>query len=160
MFQQMRLVLQAQRYDDQLKSPFPLPMARPCAEVLEMATIGGARAVGLEDIIGSITPGKRADLIMTKCDSTRLTPVHDPVAALVNYANGSDIDTVMVNGEILKSGGKLVNVDWPKIRADVRKSAARIMQMSKLAPQDQLEDARNAMITALTVAKKKVSAAA
>ncbi|KAK2027847.1 Metallo-dependent hydrolase [Colletotrichum zoysiae] len=160
MFQQMRLVLQAQRYEDQRKSPFPLPMARPCAEVLEMATMGGARAVGLEKIIGSITPGKRADLIITKCDSTRLTPVHEPVAALVNYANGSDIDTVMVNGEILKSGGKLVNVDWPKIRAEVRKSAARIMAMSKLAPRDQLEDARNAMVSAVAMAREKIAAPA
>ncbi|KLP06377.1 cytosine deaminase and related metal-dependent hydrolase [Fusarium fujikuroi] len=149
MFQQMRLVLQAQRYEEQKKSPFPLPMARPCAEVLEMATIGGARAVGLEKLIGSITPGKRADLIMTKCDSTRLTPVHDPVAALVNYANGSDIDTVMVNGEILKSGGKLVNVEWPKIRAETRKSAAKIMNMSKLAPEEEVEEARNAMMRAM-----------
>ncbi|KAF5238960.1 hypothetical protein FANTH_10132 [Fusarium anthophilum] len=149
MFQQMRLVLQAQRYEEQKKSPFPLPMERPCVEVLELATIGGARAIGLEKLIGSITPGKRADLIMTKCDSTRLTPVHDPVAALVNYANGSDIDTVMVNGEILKSGGKLVNVDWPKVRAQVRKSAAEIMKLSKLAPEDEVEEARNAMIRAM-----------
>jgi cytosine/adenosine deaminase-related metal-dependent hydrolase len=152
MFRQMRLLLQAQRCVDQAQaSGPPLNMSRKCAEVLEMATIGGAKAVGLENFIGSITPGKRADVLITRCDSTTLVPVHDPVGALVLYANGSDIDTVFINGEVLKSKGKLTNVDWPRVRAELRESAASIMELSKKAPLRDLDAARNAMVRAFAV---------
>ncbi|KAM0194341.1 hypothetical protein ACHAPI_007102 [Fusarium lateritium] len=151
MFQQMRLLLQVQRFHEQSKSPrFPTKMSRICSEVLEMATQGGANAVGLGKITGSITPGKRADVIITKCTSTRLVPIHDPVAALVLYANASDIDTVFVNGEILKSQGKLAGVDWPKLRAELRESAESIMKMSKKAPREYLERSRDAMVQSFT----------
>jgi cytosine/adenosine deaminase-related metal-dependent hydrolase len=103
----MRLLLQAQRHfeHEQVPGP-PLTISRRCQEALEIATLGGAKAVGLDKLIGSITPGKRADLLITRCESTRLVPAHDPVGALVLYANGSDVDTVFINGEIVKSGGK------------------------------------------------------
>ncbi|KIW91615.1 uncharacterized protein Z519_07583 [Cladophialophora bantiana CBS 173.52] len=149
MFQQMRLLLQAQRCVDQEKiSGPPLRMTRKCAEVLEMATMGGAKAVGLEKYIGSITPGKRADVLIVRCDSTRLVPVLDPVGALVLYANGSDIDTVFINGEIVKSQGKLTNVDWPKVRAELRASVASILELSNKAPVQDLDAARDAMVRA------------
>jgi cytosine/adenosine deaminase-related metal-dependent hydrolase len=128
MFAQMRLLLQAQRHlEHEAGQGAPLKMSRNCSEVLEMATMGGARAVGLEKVIGSITPGKRTDLLITRCDTPRLVPVHDPVGALVLYANGSDIETVMINGEIVKSGGKLTNLDWPKIREKLRASVTAIV---------------------------------
>jgi cytosine/adenosine deaminase-related metal-dependent hydrolase len=128
MFAQMRLILQSQRHHDhEAGDGVPLQMSRSCADVLELATLGGAAAVGLDKIIGSITPGKRADLIITRCDNLRLFPVHDPVGALVSYANGSDIDTVMINGEIVKSGGKLVNVDWPALRTRLGESVESIV---------------------------------
>lgn len=147
MFQQMRLLIQAQRHlEHESGKGTPLKMSRKCAEVLEMATLGGAKAVGLENVIGSITPGKRADLILTRCDSTRLVPVHDPVGALVLYANGSDIDTVFINGEVVKSEGKLVGVDWPKLREELRASTASIMERAKLAPMHELEAARDALV--------------
>lgn len=136
-FQQMRLLIQTQRHlEHERQQGPPLKMSRKCAEVLEMATLGGARAVGLEKVIGSITPGKRADIIITRCDSTRLVPVHDPVGALVLYANGSDVDTVFINGEIVKSNGKLVGVDWPKVRQMLRDSVAAVMERSKKAPRE------------------------
>ncbi|EXJ69936.1 uncharacterized protein A1O5_07009 [Cladophialophora psammophila CBS 110553] len=142
MFQQMRLLLQAQRHlEHYAQDGPPWTISRRCAEVLEMATMGGAKAVGLKDVVGSITPGKRADLIITRCDSTRLTPVHDPVAALVLYANASDIDTVLIDGEMVKHQGQLVGVDWPKVRAELRDSAENIMQRSKKAPFEQIKDA-------------------
>jgi len=152
MFQQMRLLIQVQRCADQAKvSGPPLKMSRKCAEVLEMATMGGAKSVGLDKVIGSVTPGKRADLLMTKCDTTRLVPVHDPVGALVLYTNGSDIDTVFINGELVKSQGKLTNVDWPKVRAELRKSVPSIMERSKKAPTQDLEAARNAMVRSFAI---------
>ena len=151
MFQQMRLMLQSQRYLQNVQNPeVPLQIARKCMDVLELATMGGARAVGLGDVIGSITPGKRADLILTRCDSPRLTPVHDPVGALVLYANGSDIDTVFINGVPVKSEGKLTGVDWPKVREELRQSTTAIMARAKKAPMDELEAAKNDMIRMLS----------
>jgi cytosine/adenosine deaminase-related metal-dependent hydrolase len=71
-----------------------------------MATMGGVEAVGGKDVIGSITPGKRADIIITGCDSAGLEPVRDPVAALVLYPNGSDVDRVFIDGKLVKSKQK------------------------------------------------------
>lgn len=150
-FQQMRVLLQVQRYLEHEKgSGPPFFISRTCAEVLEIATLGGAKAVGLERIIGSVTPGKRADLLITRCDSPRLVPAHDPVGALVLYANGSDVDTVFINGERVKSGGKLTNVDWPKIREELRASVASIMERSRKAPMDEMEAERRYMMNILS----------
>ncbi|KAH7378871.1 5-methylthioadenosine/S-adenosylhomocysteine deaminase [Cadophora sp. MPI-SDFR-AT-0126] len=140
MFQQMRLLLQAQRHlDSEINATRLGNVSHRCEEVLEMATIGGALAVGLQDVIGSISPGKRADLLITRCDSTRMTPVHDPIAALVLYANASDINTVFIDGELVKHDGVLTGVDWPKIRQELRDSAMSIMERSKNAPAADIE---------------------
>ena len=149
MFQQMRLLIQAQRHLENETHAGPrAKVAQRCAEVLEMATMGGAEAVGLADVIGSITPGKRADLLITRCDSTRMTPVHDPVAALVLYANGSDVDSVFVDGKLLKSKGKLVGVDWPKTRDELQHSARDIIERSKRAPKKSIEKSVTRMMQA------------
>jgi cytosine/adenosine deaminase-related metal-dependent hydrolase len=140
MFQQMRLLLQGERHRQNEASDLPLPgVAQRCEEVLRMATMGGAEAVGLQDVIGSITPGKRADLIITRCDSTRLSPILDPVGALVLYANGSDIDTVMIDGVVVKSKYALTVVDWPTVRCELRKSHDAIMTRAKNAPSEKLK---------------------
>lgn len=150
MFAQMRLLLQAQRHlEHEAQEGAPLKMSRYCSEVLEMATMGGARAVGLQNVIGSVTPGKKADLLITRCDRPRLVPAHDPVGALVLYANGSDIDTVFINGVVVKSGGQLTNVDWPKLREELRASVSSVMERSKLAPMEEVEATRNAMVKAI-----------
>lgn len=150
-FHQMRLQLQAQRHlEHQTMLGTPLKMSRRCAEVLEMATLGGAKAVGLDHLIGSITPGKKADLILTRCDSLRLVQTHDPVGALIQYANASDIDTVFINGEIVKSNYHLVHVNWPKLREELRTSARSIMERSKKVPEDLLQVARDAFVASYT----------
>lgn len=147
----MRLLLQAQRHlEHESQTGPPLKISRTCSEVLEMATLGGAKAVGLEKVIGSITPGKRADLLITRCDSTRLVPVHDPVGALVLYANGSDVDTVFIDGEIVKSEGKLAGVDWPKVRKELRASVASVMERSKKAPTENVKAGRQYFVDVLS----------
>ncbi|OAA56301.1 Metal-dependent hydrolase, composite domain protein [Niveomyces insectorum RCEF 264] len=147
MFAQMRLLLQAQRYakaGDQ--PPPPSSVAATCADVLRIATLGGATAMGLSHLTGSITPGKRADLVLTRCDSLRLTPVHDPTAALVLYANASDVDSVFVDGVRVKDGGKLLppedrpDLAWPVLRERLRDSARGIMERSKLIPLSENEN--------------------
>jgi cytosine/adenosine deaminase-related metal-dependent hydrolase len=154
-FQQMRLLIQTQRHLEHERQPGPpLNMSRPCADVLEMATLGGAKALGLQDLIGSITPGKRADILITRCNSTRLFPVHDPVGALVLYANGSDVDTVFVNGEMVKSGGKLVHVDWLKVREELRASVVSVMERSKKAPSEFVQAGKQYWVDLLTGTKE------
>ncbi|KEF54609.1 uncharacterized protein A1O9_09051 [Exophiala aquamarina CBS 119918] len=135
MFQQMRLMLQSERHmKHHAQKGAPFVISHRCEEVLELATMGGAKAVGLADVIGSVSPGKRADLLITKCNSTRLSPLGDAVMALVLYANGSDIDTVFVDGEIVKQNGKLAGVDWPRVRGELLESTRRIFERSKKAP--------------------------
>jgi cytosine/adenosine deaminase-related metal-dependent hydrolase len=74
------------------------PTVIPAETVLEMATLRGARAMGLEDQIGSIEPGKRADFIVIDMDKPHLTPCFDPVSTVVYAAHGSDVDTVVIDG--------------------------------------------------------------
>jgi 5-methylthioadenosine/S-adenosylhomocysteine deaminase len=80
-------------------------------EVLEFATIEGARVCGLEDRTGSLTPGKQADVILVRCDDTNTYPVIDPVSTVVLQADTRNVDTVFVAGEVLKRDGLLVGAD-------------------------------------------------
>jgi len=146
-FQKMRLMIEAQRHIEDEGQLGPRSwVAKRCAEVLEMATIRGAGAVGLKDIVGSITPGKRADLLITRCNSTRLSPVHDPLAALVFCANASDIDTVLIDGQMVKHRGRLTGIDWLKVGQELVQSAASIMERPKKAPREHLETAVSALL--------------
>ncbi len=79
--------------------------------VLELGTIGGARSMGLGDSIGSLVPGKRADLIMVNTRMVNLAVVSEPAHLLVEAAQPANVDTVVVDGKILKRGGALTQVD-------------------------------------------------
>ena len=85
--------------------------AVPAYRALEMATIGGARALGMADRIGSLEPGKRADLILVDLSATHLRPINLIVNNLVYGAHASDVSTVMVDGEILVSDGRLCRLN-------------------------------------------------
>ena len=144
MFQQMRQLLQAQRHrDNEAGEGPPMQVSQTCLDVLTLATMGGAEAMGLKDVVGSITPGKKADLLITKCTSTRMTPVHDPVAALVLYANASDIDTVFVNGRIVKEKGQLAGIEWPEVRKRLVKSSEDIMRRARTTVYDKTNGWQN-----------------
>lgn len=86
-------------------------------DVLELATVGGARFCGLEDRIGTLTPGKEADIVLIRADGVNLAPVSNPVGAVVLAAQRGDVDTVLVAGETVKRGGELVDVDLARVRA-------------------------------------------
>jgi cytosine/adenosine deaminase-related metal-dependent hydrolase len=92
-------------------------------EVLEFATIEGARVCGVDDRTGSLTPGKQADLVVLRCDQTNTYPVIDPVSTVVHQADTRNVDTVLVAGEPLKRGGKLVGAD---LRAARDRAAASL----------------------------------
>jgi cytosine/adenosine deaminase-related metal-dependent hydrolase len=87
------------------------PVLLSTREVLEFATIEGARVCGLDDRTGSLTPGKQADVVVLRCDQTNTYPIIDPVSTVVHQADTRNVDMVLVAGEPLKRDGKLVAVD-------------------------------------------------
>ena len=97
------------------------PLVMPSESILEMATLNGARAMGLAPEVGSIEAGKRADFIIINTDAPHLTPVWNPVAAVVFAAQGSDVDTVVVDGKILMQGRQVQTLDEGAILEDVRR---------------------------------------
>jgi 5-methylthioadenosine/S-adenosylhomocysteine deaminase len=113
---QMRIGMQVQRmFDNQevLETGEEVTSVGMTArDTLEMATIEGAKALGLADEIGTLTPGKRADIIMLRTDDFMTAPSHSAVQTVVFQADPSHIDTVLVDGEVVKRDGKLLN---PKV---------------------------------------------
>jgi len=95
-------------------------------DVIEMATINGARALGLGDVTGSLTAGKRADIILIRSNDINVAPVANVETAVVQSATPANVDTVMVDGRIVKQGGRLVGYDVEAIVARAKKSALRI----------------------------------
>jgi cytosine/adenosine deaminase-related metal-dependent hydrolase len=91
--------------------------------VLELATIDGARSMGIGDVVGSLTPGKRADLIMVDTRAVNLAVMTEPAHMLVEAAQPANVDTVIIDGRIVKRGGRLANVEV----GDVIDSAARAL---------------------------------
>ncbi|HEX3876278.1 MAG TPA: amidohydrolase family protein [Bryobacteraceae bacterium] len=93
------------------------PTALPAEQALEMATIGGARVLGLEKEIGSLEPGKRADLISVRLDRPNAVPLYDAVSQMVYALKGADVRDVMVNGRRVVSDGRAETLDQPAILA-------------------------------------------
>jgi cytosine/adenosine deaminase-related metal-dependent hydrolase len=91
-------------------------MELSCRDVLEFATIEGARACGLDGKIGSLTPGKRADIIVVRADSFGMTPLNNPIGAFVYNAHPGLVDTILVDGKVVKRDGKLLGVDAARVR--------------------------------------------
>jgi 5-methylthioadenosine/S-adenosylhomocysteine deaminase len=94
--------------------------------VLEMATIEGARSMQMEKQIGSLTPGKRADIILVRTDAINMAPMADPVRMIVQAAQPANVDTVMVDGRILKRHGKLTTLDVAKVMREAAETVTRV----------------------------------
>ena len=95
-------------------------------EVIEMATINGAQALGLGDVTGSLTPGKRADIILIRTTDLNIAPLAQIETTVVMSATPANVDTVMVDGRILKRHGQLLHCDIPAIVERAERSALRI----------------------------------
>jgi len=143
MFTQMRLMLQTMRFRhfEQAGALLPVTPRYPARKMLEFATLGGARVMGLEDEIGSLKPGKKADLLLTRIDSVNTSPVADPIAALVFYANASDVDSVWIDGIARKRHGRLVDADWSSIEKRLRESREAIFRQFSRIPEAQIRGA-------------------
>ena len=95
--------------------------------VLEMATRGGAKAVGLQQLTGSLEIGKEADIIILDCHRPHLTPMYNPVSHLVYSATGADVRDVIISGNIVVKDRKILTIDLESVMAEVRKIAQRII---------------------------------
>lgn len=102
------------------------PRVIGAATAVEMATIGGARALGLDERLGSIEPGKRADLIVVSMSAARQTPLYDPISHLVYTTRGGDVRTTIVNGRILMRDGQVLTLDETAVLAEARRMAERV----------------------------------
>jgi 5-methylthioadenosine/S-adenosylhomocysteine deaminase len=107
-----------------LQSKDPRVVSAPVA--LEMATIGGARVLGREKELGSLEPGKLADLIVVRMDRVRQTPMYDPISHLVYTTRGDDVVSTVVNGRVLMRDGKVLSVNEAQVLGDARAAAAQV----------------------------------
>jgi 5-methylthioadenosine/S-adenosylhomocysteine deaminase len=103
------------------------PTVAPAPKVLEMATLGGARALGMEDQIGSLEAGKRADLVVVSTRAPRLHPMFDPISHLVYAAKGSDVRDVIVEGRLIQRDGKVLTLDEAAVLAEGERLRAQIV---------------------------------
>jgi 5-methylthioadenosine/S-adenosylhomocysteine deaminase len=104
------------------------PRAMPARAALELATINGARALGLEREIGSLEPGKRADVITVSMAAARQTPMYDPLSHLVYVTRGDDVQMTVVNGQVLMRDRKVTVLDRAAVIAEAQTMAATVRQ--------------------------------
>jgi 5-methylthioadenosine/S-adenosylhomocysteine deaminase len=104
------------------------PRALPAETALAMATIEGARALQMEDRIGSLEAGKRADLIIVSMAGARQTPMYDPVSHLVYVARGDDVRTTIVNGKILMKDRQMLTLNEAEVIREANRLAAGVRQ--------------------------------
>jgi cytosine/adenosine deaminase-related metal-dependent hydrolase len=129
MFTQMHAVFASERgrrhqaaWDEDLDGNTPTPDLITSRQVLEWATLGGAKVAGVADRTGTLAPGKKADLVVIDGGAVNVAPIFDPVAAVVCAADVSNVKTVMVDGVVVKENGRL-NADLARPRQLVEESA-------------------------------------
>ena len=119
MFDEMRTALQMERaLQNQAAMDHNEQAAQlelKARDVLEFATIEGARTCGIEERVGSITPGKQADLLLLNRNALNLTPLNEPVGSVVLAAGPGNVDTIFVAGKIVKQNGQLLNCDLERV---------------------------------------------
>ena len=125
MFMEMRVAFylqrafaQNRRFSGDQNPPKPL-MVR---DLLYCATMGGAHCAGLDDKIGSLTPGKEADLLVIRADDINLYPSNNAIGTVVQAAERSNVDTVIIGGRIRKYAGKAVGLDMGRLKSMVAES--------------------------------------
>jgi 5-methylthioadenosine/S-adenosylhomocysteine deaminase len=126
MFNQMRSVVALQRASANLAGK----PALTTAEVLAFATIEGARANGLDSKVGTLTPGKQADLIMLRTDRINVSPLNDAATAVVAGMDTGNVDTVLIAGRVMKRHGELLHVDWPAVKRMATESRDHVVAKS------------------------------
>jgi len=109
------------------------PTALPAQVVLEMATINGAIALGLQDKIGSIEVGKKADIVVADMKKPHLVPLHNVISHLVYSAVGGDVDTVVVDGKVLMRERGVLTLDEDKVLEETQKAVDDLLARKEVA---------------------------
>ena len=143
LFGQQRAAMRYRRFRGEADVPAPISVEA----VLQAATINGARAAGLERSIGSLTPGKQADIIMVRTNGVAVFPVNNAIGTIVQAVERSDVDTVMVAGQLRKRAGKLIDVDLAKLSAEATASRDYLLDASGYRP-DLFETSASSLNTA------------
>jgi len=102
-------------------------------DVLDFATLAGARSIGLGDVTGSLTPGKQADLLVVHAEDLNNMPLNDPIGTLVLGSDPRNIDAVLIAGQVRKWAGTVLDVDLAELRQDVHGSRDRVLHDSQVA---------------------------
>jgi 5-methylthioadenosine/S-adenosylhomocysteine deaminase len=110
------------------KAHYRDPTVLPAKTVLEMATKNAAKALGLERTIGSLEPGKKADIALIDFNKPHLTPQHNPYANIVYSANGSDVHTLIVDGKVLMANREVKTLDEAEIIESARETALNLLK--------------------------------
>jgi cytosine/adenosine deaminase-related metal-dependent hydrolase len=126
LFTHQRSAMRYRRFRGEANAPAPITVDA----VLQAATVNGARAAGLETRIGTLTPGKQADLIMVRTNGVAVFPVNNAIGTIVQAVERSDVDTVLVAGQLRKRAGKLIDVDLEKLSAEVTASRDYLLDAS------------------------------
>jgi cytosine/adenosine deaminase-related metal-dependent hydrolase len=121
-FQRMQL-LQRARNGEQ-----GLPPLLTCRDMLEFATIEGARCANLESRVGTLTPGKEADVLLLTADRLNVWPLSNAPGAVVNVMNPGHVDTVFIAGKVKKWRGSLVGVNMPRVLRLVQEARDGVMR--------------------------------
>ena len=125
---QRLLILQRARKGEQ-----NLPPLLSCRDVLEFATIEGARCANLEDRIGTLTPGKDADIVVLRADRLDVWPLNNAAMTVVNMMNPSHVETVFIGGKVKKWRGGLVSVDVPSVLRLVEEARDGVLRRANYA---------------------------
>ena len=127
-FENMRFSIHlALQYVHQIEAD-SLHLVPSAQETLEMATIGSARALGLGQEVGSLEAGKKADVIIVDIKKPHLTPNLDMVTNLVHYANGNDVETVIIDGDLVMHERVIKTVDEPKVLMDGQRASEEVWE--------------------------------
>jgi 5-methylthioadenosine/S-adenosylhomocysteine deaminase len=126
MFNQMRSVLALQRTIASAQGKAPVSTR----DVLRWATLEGAKANGLDHKVGTLSPGKQADMVLLRTDRLNVTPLNDPVTAVVAGMDTSNVDTVIIAGRVMKQGGLLLHVDWPAVMRMAEQARQHVVDKS------------------------------
>lgn len=103
------------------------PSSISAYDILKMATIEGAKVLGMENEIGTLEPGKKADMIFIKTDKLHMCPANDVCANLVYSSNGADVESVMIDGKVIMQNRKMLNLDEKQVMRQVKKIAKRLL---------------------------------
>jgi cytosine/adenosine deaminase-related metal-dependent hydrolase len=131
MFTQMRTAFTLQRMQAlarQRANDKTAPTLLTVRDVIGFATINGAKANHLDRKIGTLTPGKDADVIMLRTDAINVAPMNNAYSAVVQAMDTSNVDTVIIAGQVRKRQGQLVGVDLNRIRQQAQASRDYIVQ--------------------------------